>query len=154
MKNKFEIFLDTDILKSNLIPGKNKNFVPVCLGKFECFTSVINAAEIFESCKTAAGTEKAKKSFAGINILGIPFRYSVKISEILKKVKRRKLRISLRDALIMSMCIETKLPLLAENEKKYSKYRGILSLKLINKDLILENNSAEEIFRKAKIFKK
>lgn len=125
-----------------------------CREMFECFTSVINAAEIFEECHSNDEIEKAKLSFNGINILGIPFRYSLGISETIKKIKKRRIRISLRDAVIISVCIQARLPMLALNDKKYFRYSDIVSLQLINKKLILHNSSSEEILRKAKIFKK
>lgn len=146
--------MDTDVLRHNLKQSDSSGIVKKCRESFECFTSVINASEIFEHCRTKSEIEKAKISFSGINILGIPFRYSLGISEIIKKIKKRRIRISLRDAVVMSVCIQARLPMLALNEKRYLKYSDIISLQLINKKLILHNSSSEEILRKAKIIKR
>lgn len=119
---------------------------------FECFTSVVNASEVFEKCFTPRKLEKAKKSFYGINILGIPFRYSLGISQVTRKITKKNLKITLRDAIVTAMCRETGLPLLSLNDSGYRKFANIVSLQLINKDLILHNSSPEEVLRKAKIY--
>jgi len=151
LKRRFELFLDTDVLRHNLFLNDKSGIVNKCKEMFECFTSVINAAELLEDCNTKTEIEMAKKSFSDINILGIPFRYSLGISETVKKIKANKLRINFRDAVVMSLCIQARLPVLALNEKKYLKYSDIVGLQLINKKLILHNSSSEEILRKAKI---
>ncbi|MDZ4713487.1 MAG: hypothetical protein SGI89_14355 [bacterium] len=93
MKSKFEIFFDTDIL---IDPAKKKSTPPVnavlekCLMLFNtCFTSVINASEIFARCKNAAELEKAKNLLVNVAILGIPFRYSLRISEVNIAIKKK-----------------------------------------------------------------
>ena len=92
MKNKFEIFIDTDILREHLFLKKNKNssVLQKAIDIFDCcYTSVINASEIFSECHDEKMIVKAKKSLEKIGILGIPFRYSVKIGELVKVIKKK-----------------------------------------------------------------
>jgi len=95
MKSKFEIFLDTGIFTDKTEYGTitKDTLLSKCLKLFECYTSVINASEIFSDCKSNKDTELAKNSFNGVNILGIPFRYSVKIGEIHRLIKKKILTI-------------------------------------------------------------
>ncbi|MEO8665206.1 MAG: hypothetical protein ABI462_06895 [Ignavibacteria bacterium] len=91
MKNKFEIFLDTDIfsdhLKSNAV---ETTLLSRCLAIFDgCYTSVINASELFSECKSPKMIENTKKMFGNVGILGIPFRYSLKISEAMREIKKK-----------------------------------------------------------------
>lgn len=92
MKNKFEIFLDTDIFTEHLY-GKNSEEISVlhkCTILFKgCYTSVVNVSEIFAECSGERMFEKAKKSFNDIGILGIPFRYSLKIGEVMRAIKKK-----------------------------------------------------------------
>lgn len=53
------------------------------------YTSVINASEIFYRCKDENMLLTAKDTFQDIGILGIPFRYSLKIAEIMQAVKKK-----------------------------------------------------------------
>lgn len=120
---------------------------------FVCYTSVICASELFEMSGSKRMIKKIKDSFWGINILGIPFRYSERIGEVSRNLKKEGVKYSLRDSIIAAMCLETKLPLLTSVKKKYKIYSEIFGLQLINKNLILQNNNPEIIYRKANIIK-
>ncbi|MEP7147190.1 MAG: hypothetical protein ABI792_09305 [bacterium] len=92
MKSKFEIFLDTDILSEHLAKGSSgdESLLSKCLNMFDgCYTSVINASEIFSKFKNKGQTDKAKSLFNEVSILGIPFRYSLKIGEVLEIIKKK-----------------------------------------------------------------
>ncbi|MBK8551893.1 MAG: hypothetical protein IPL53_12825 [Ignavibacteria bacterium] len=54
-----------------------------------CYTSVINASEIFSECSGKRAILKAKTAFEDIGILGIPFRYSLKTGEVMKVIKKK-----------------------------------------------------------------
>ena len=152
LKSRFEIFIDTDIFLDHLTgTKKEESLLLKCLKIFDCYTSVINASEIFYGCAGNSQREKAKHSFYGTGVLGIPYKYSLRIGEVLKKIEERKLKNTYRDAVITAVCMETKLPFLTLNEKKYSQLSGIFKLKLISKECIIQNNSPEIIFKKAKI---
>jgi len=112
---------------------------------------VVNASEVFSICSSKKQIEIAKKSFFGVGVLGIPFRYSICSGEVLRKIKNKNLKNSFRDSLIISMCIETKLPLLTLNENIYKDLSNYFKVKLISKEIIIQNNSPEIIFKKAKI---
>ena len=145
--------MDTDIFLDHLT-CKNKSdesLLIKCLKIFDCYTSVVNASEIFAGSNRKSQIEKAKHSFFGTGVLGIPYKYSYRIGEIIKKIESGKLNNSYRDAVITAVCLETKLPLLTLNEYKYSQLSALFKLKLISKEIIIRNNSPEVIFKKAKI---
>jgi predicted nucleic acid-binding protein len=92
LKSKFEIFLDTDIFLNHLHEdsGKAKSLLLKCLRIFDgCYTSVINAAEIFSGCTSPEMTENSKHAFYGVGVLGIPYKYSLRIGEVMKHVKKK-----------------------------------------------------------------
>ena len=92
MKNKFEVFLDTGIFLEHIPESKTgkETVLTKCKGLFEgCYTSVINASEVFSEYSDKRIRGRIKKSFEGIGILGIPFRYSVKIGEVMDAIKKK-----------------------------------------------------------------
>lgn len=90
MKSKYEIFLETDIFLHHLYDKFNSDSLLLkCMTLFDCYTSVINASEIFSGCINNKMRESAKHSFYGIGVLGIPFKYSLSIGEVLKKIKKK-----------------------------------------------------------------
>ena len=122
-----------------------------CLSLFECYTSVVNASEVFSRCSSKEEIELTKKCFLGVSVLGIPFRYSVTAGEILRETEIKSNSHNLRDSLIMTMCVETKLPMITLNENRYKHLSERFNVKLIRKEIIIQNNSPEIIFKKAKI---
>lgn len=96
MNKRFEIFLDTDIYLEHLsqpaaLKGKERgdSYLIKCLNMFDCFTSVINASEIFAGCSTKSMQEKAKHAFYGSGVLGIPYKYSVRAGEVINRIKKK-----------------------------------------------------------------
>jgi len=112
---------------------------------------VINASEIFSGCTNRLMLDKAKHSFYGTGVLGIPYKYSIKAGEVMKQISRKSLKNNFRDAMVITMCSETKLPLFTLNDDRYSGLSKIFNIKLIKKEFIIQNNFPEVIFKKAKI---
>lgn len=54
-----------------------------------CYTSVINSSEIFSGCSDKNMLENAKRSFYGVGVLGIPYRYSFMIAEVMIQIKKK-----------------------------------------------------------------
>ena len=153
MKSRFEIFLDTDIYLDHLCISKKKegSLLLKSLTLFNCYSSVINASEIFYGCTNEIQLEKAKHSFYGTGVLGIPYKYSLSIAEVSRTINSAKLINSFRDAVVTAICKETRLPLFTLNTNRYIELFRIYGVKLISKELIEKNNSSEIIFKKAKI---
>jgi predicted nucleic acid-binding protein len=96
LKTNFEIFIDTDIFLEHLHYDKEVNpdkesFLIKTLKLFTCYTSVVNVSEIFAACESPEMVQKASHAFHGIGVLGIPYRYSLKIGEVLNYIKKKAL---------------------------------------------------------------
>ncbi len=92
MKSKFEIFLDTDIFLNHLSKNcvEENSLLLKCLKLFDgCYTSVINASEIFSGCTSQNMLDKAKYSFYGVGVLGIPYKYSFTIGDVMRQIKKK-----------------------------------------------------------------
>ncbi len=145
MKSDYEVFLDTDIYLKHLYGDKDSVLLK-CLSLFECFTSVINASEVFAQCNSKLEEENAKQSFFGTGVLGIPYKYSHTIGKLLKE------KMNTREAYMMAMVIETKIPIVSfkykDTQEEYSKKFGI---KFIQPQTIQKYNTPQLIFRNSKI---
>ena len=143
MKSEFEVFLDTDIYLKHLYGDKDSVLLK-CLSLFDCYTSVINASEVFAECTSKLQEENAKQAFFGSGVLGIPYRYSHTMGRLLKE------KVNYRDACVLTMLIETKLPFVSFTNKKdeYSKKYGI---KIIQPQLIQKYSTPQLILKKANL---
>ena len=58
---------------------------------------------------------------------------------------------SYRDAVVLALCSETKLPIFSLDTSRYRVLGRKFGVKTIEKELILKYNSPQEIYNKAKI---
>ncbi|MGB9663509.1 MAG: PIN domain-containing protein [Ignavibacteria bacterium] len=124
-----QILVDTDILFDHLITDKKESILMKLMSKYDCFTTVINAIEVYE----LAGKENKKYAdmmLYGFKILGIHSRYAEKVADLISDAKNRNLDWNLRDALIVMMAIQNKLVLTTFNDEKYLNYNNVKLLKI------------------------
>lgn len=140
MKSEFEVFLDTDVYLKHL-QGNEDSVLLKCLSIFDCFTSVINASEVFAECETKEQEENAKQAFFGSGVLGVPYKYSHTIGKLLKQ------KVNYRDALMLTIVIETKLPLVSFiNKDKQEEYKTKFGIKFVQPQIIQLYNTPQLIF--------
>ncbi len=124
-----QILVDTDILFDHLITDEKKSTLTKLMSRYDCFTTVINAIEVYEF----AGKENkryADMMLYGFKVLGIHSRYAEKVADLILDAKSRNLNWNLRDALIVMMAVQNKLILATFNEKKYLNYTNVKFLKI------------------------
>lgn len=138
MKSEFEVFLDTDVYLKHL-QGDEDSVLLKCLSLFDCYTSVINASEVFAKCETKEQEENAKQSFFGSGVLGIPYKYSHTIGKLLKD------KMNYRDACVTAILIETKLPIVSFTDMK-SEYAQKYGIKIVQSHIIQQYNTPQLIF--------
>lgn len=82
MMNKHYL-VDTDILYEHLIHHKkNKNsFLTSLMTKGECFTTILNASELYFSATTEEHRVAIKKLLYGLKVLGLNSRYALDIPQ-------------------------------------------------------------------------
>ncbi len=78
-----------------------------------CFTSVLNASELYFSVKTEDEKIKLDHLFYAINVLGIHPRYCLMISEVASNFK------NFRDALFYILAKQNKLTIITQYPEKY-----------------------------------
>lgn len=124
-----QILVDTDIFIDHLITTEKESTLIKLMTKYDCYTTVINAIEVYEF----AGLENKKIAdmmLFGLKVLGIHSRYADKTAEIIENSKKIRKNWNLRDALIVMMAIQNKLILATFNEEKYLNYNNVKLLKI------------------------
>jgi predicted nucleic acid-binding protein len=124
-----QILVDTDILFEHLITQEKESTLLKLMKRYDCFTTVINAIEIYEM----VGRENKKIAdmmLYGLKILGIHSRYAEKVAEVIEHSKKLRNDWNLRDALIVMMSIQNRLILATFNDEKYLNYNNVKLLKI------------------------
>ncbi|HLT24376.1 MAG TPA: hypothetical protein VK004_04560 [Ignavibacteria bacterium] len=96
MKSKYEIFIDSDVFADHLAFKPSKVSTESKLIKtirlFSSYTSVLNVSEVLAACDNKRTSDKAMKTFYGISVLGIPYRYAESVADILRFIKKKALQ--------------------------------------------------------------
>lgn len=126
-----QILIDTDILFDHLITVNKESVLMKLLAKYDCFTTVINAIELYEM----VGVHEKKYAdmiLFSLKVLGIPGRYADKTLNLMKNVKNRNDR-NLRNSIIATMAIQNDLILATFSIKKYLDFVNLKLLKITKK---------------------
>lgn len=79
------ILIDTDILFAHLTGAaenrRSYSLLEYLMCQEICFTTVLNAAQLYLCCETAAEKSAVRKLLNGINILGIHPRYALQLEK-------------------------------------------------------------------------
>lgn len=115
MTDKNQFLVETDLLLEHLT---NQNFeLPSSLEKAMargvCFTTVINASELFFAAMDDMQRESVKSLLSALKVLGLNSRYSLKISNFFNKVA------TTRDALLCTVAEFNRLPILTNHAERY-----------------------------------
>jgi len=83
MKKEKQFLLETDIILDylNFNGEKLKSSLIKFLSEGKCFTTVLNASELYFICENNNQSEVVSKFLYSINVLGIHSRYSLKVRE-------------------------------------------------------------------------
>ncbi|MEG8946834.1 PIN domain-containing protein [Rosettibacter firmus] len=118
MKNDIIHFLiDTDILIEHLYHENKKtnSDLEIAMMNGICFTTVINAAELYFAAHNADEKESIDNLLKALKVLGLNSRYSLNISKFFNKVA------TVRDALICSVAEFNNLIIFTNNINRYEK---------------------------------
>jgi len=111
-----KVFLETDIIVEYLTEkGKEGSILPDLMQNSICFTSVINASELFYAAKNDLQKDSVRKVLTGLKVLGMHSRYSLLINNYSTLVN------TVRDALICVLAEYNKLPIITYNVDKFVK---------------------------------
>lgn len=84
--------IDTDVLYDHLVHNntKKKSFLTQLMVQGECFTTVLNASELYFSAETDEHKLAIKKLLYALKVLGLNSRYSLEIPNYSDKFKNYK----------------------------------------------------------------
>jgi len=111
-----KFLLETDILVEYLTfsVSDNEPSLLKLMQKGICFTSVLNASELFIAAKTDLEKEKVRDLLNAISVLGLHARYSLAVSDCKNNFN------NIRDVLFYVLAEQNKLTIVSLNPDTYS----------------------------------
>ncbi len=107
--------IETDVIIDHLTHnrGKGKSYLIKLAQSGLCFTSVLNASEVYFNLNSENDLQKADHLFYALKVLGIPARYSLEIKKLNNNL------INYRDALIYTLARQNNLTIITFNKDRY-----------------------------------
>jgi len=128
MKKIPKYLLETDVLLEYLVLYEfdKESYLIKLMQKGICFTSVLNASELFMFANSDYEKEKVRDLLNALKVLGLHSRYSLSIPNCMNNFK------NIRDALFYILAEQNRLSIVSLNPEKYSG----LSVKSVHPDII------------------
>lgn len=128
MKKIPKYLLDTDVLLEYLVLYEfdKESYLIKLMQKGICFTSVLNASELFMFTNSDYEKKKVRDLLNALKVLGLHSRYSLSIPNCMNNFK------NIRDALFYILAEQNRLSIVSLNPEKYSG----LSVKSVHPDTI------------------
>lgn len=117
MAERREYFIETDVLVEHLThtDKSTHSYLEKAMRKGDCFTSVVNASELYFSVNNPGEKEIIDKLLYAVKVLGLSSRYALQAGVWNGKLS------SVRDAMIASLVKTNKLPIVTSDTDKYAK---------------------------------
>jgi len=124
-----KIVVDTSIIAEHLTTKKDTSVLRRLLHEYFCYTTVFNAIELFAAARSLKETQAVQDAMDALKVLGINPKSAKNIATVVSS--------STMDftALIAAVCIESKLPIVTLNPKRFSRIKRIKIVSV--KDLVL-----------------
>lgn len=128
MKKIPKYLLETDVLLEYLVLYEfdKESYLIKLMQKGICFTSVLNASELFMFANSDYEKEKVRDLLNALKVLGLHSRYSLSIPNCMNNFK------NIREALFYILAEQNRLSIVSLNPEKYSG----LSVKSVHPDSI------------------
>ncbi len=116
------VLIETDVLTDFLL-SPERSLLRKAFTLAPCYTTVINAAELFSAVRDEREREAVQALLSGLRVIGLSARYAATIGETAREVKQKGFEISERDAIVIGTAVAARLPVLTEKwTRKYEQY--------------------------------
>jgi len=121
-----KIVVDTDIIIDHLVHGDGASLLRMTMNKYFCYTTVFNAIEVFSMAKSKKEIQAVDDAMSAMKVLGL----NAKSAKSIGRIYSNDLSVGKKvlPALIAGVCVESQLPILTMNPKRFS---GVKHLRVI-----------------------
>ncbi|MEP7235018.1 MAG: hypothetical protein ABI778_06960 [Ignavibacteriota bacterium] len=117
-----QFLIETDVLKEYLIaPNGEQTLLRKALATGVCYTTMLNALELFRSCKTKAETDAVLQMLMVVRVLGFNARYGQTFAELANEIETgSSITLNHRESMIVGMAKASKLTIVTN--EYYQRY--------------------------------
>ena len=135
-----KIIVDTDIIVDHLLHGGGASVLRETMNVYFCYTTVFNAIEVFSMARSKKEIQAVDDAMSAMKVLGLNAKSAKAIGKIFSEDISNQRKVL--PALIAGVCIESRLPILTMNPKRFS---HIKYLRVIRAEKIRLTTTAKEM---------
>lgn len=120
-----KIVVDSSIIADHLITEQDESILRGLSKEYFCYTTVFNAIELFAVSKSLKETQAIEDALSAMKVLGINSKSAKNIATVVSSTSRD------FSSLIAGVCIESKLPILTLNPKRFSRIKNLQVVKVL-----------------------
>lgn len=135
-----KIVVDTDIIIDHLVHGDGASFLRMAMNTCFCYTTVFNAIEVFSMAQSRKEIQAVDDAMSAMKVLGLNSKSAKSIGTIYSN--GFSVRKKILPTLIAGVCIESRLPIVTMNPKRFSR---IKHLRVIPAERIISYSAATEM---------
>ncbi|HTY10137.1 MAG TPA: PIN domain-containing protein [Bacteroidota bacterium] len=132
-----KVVLDTDVLLEHLLHREGTSYLRKAMNVFFCYTTVFNAIEAFSVARSKKEIQAVDDAMSALKVLGLNSKSAKAAGRFFSVVGSGKL--NEMPALIAGLCIESKLPIVTLNPRRFA---GVKQLRVVPA-LMLDRNSGK-----------
>ena len=135
-----KIVVDTDIILEHLIHGDGASILRMTMNTYFCYTTVFNAIEAFSMARSKKEIQAVDDAMSAMKVIGL----NAKSAKSIGKIYSNDISVGKKvmPALIGGVCIESRLPIVTMNPKRFSR---IKRLRVIPAQKIISHSAATEM---------
>lgn len=123
--NPKKIVVDSSIIAEHLTTENSESILRKLSQKYFCYTTVFNAIELFAAAKSLKETEAIQHAMNALKVLGINPKSAKNIATVVSSSRKG------NAALIAGICIESNLPIVTSNPKRFKSIKKIEVMNLL-----------------------
>lgn len=127
-----KIVVDSDIILDHLVTADNVSVLRQLMNEYFCYTTIFNALELFSAARAQYEVQAIDDAMYAMKVLGVNAKSAKNIARAYTSSKEQ------MSGLIAGVCIESKLPIVTLNPKRFKK---IPSLEVIPAHSLLSESS-------------
>jgi predicted nucleic acid-binding protein len=118
-----KIVVDTDIILDHLVHGEGASILRKTMNAYFCYTTVFNAIEAFSTARSKKEIQAVDDAMSAMKVLGL----NAKSAKSIGKIYSIDLTVGKKvlPALIAGVCIESRLPIVTMNPKRFSRIKDL-----------------------------
>jgi len=115
-----KVVVDTGVIAEHLTTSRKQSYLRELSAQYFCYTTVFSAIELFAAAGSLKETQAVQQAMDALKVLGINPKSAKNIGKVVSSTGTQD-----TTALVAAVCLESRLPLVTLQPKRYKRYKAL-----------------------------